>query len=65
MRRLVSANIHRSLSGKHVTNYAQWRSAQDFEAMQRNPECKERMMAAARLAEKFESKLYAVATVHD
>ena len=61
----VSANIHRSLSGKHVTNYAQWRSKQDFEAMQRNPECKEHMMAAARLAEKFEPELYAVASVHD
>ena len=61
----VSANIHRSLSGKHVTNYAQWRSKQDFEAMQRNPECKEHMMASARLSEKFEPELFWVASVHD
>ena len=60
----VSANIHRSLSGKHVANYAQWRSKEDFDAMQRNPECKEHMEAAARLAEKFEPELYAVASVH-
>ena len=61
----VSANNHRSLSGKHVANYAQWRSKEDFEAMQRNPECKEHMMAAGKLAEKFEPELYAVASVHD
>ena len=61
----VSANIHRSFSGTHVTNYAQWRSKEDFEAMQRNPECEEHMMAASRLADKFEPELYAVASVHD
>ena len=33
------------------------------EAMQRNPERKERMMAADELAEKFEPELYAVASV--
>lgn len=32
--------------------------------MQRNPECKEHMMAAGKLAEKFEPELYAVASVH-
>ena len=42
-----------------------WRSKEDFEAMQRNPECREHMMAAGRLAEKFEPELYAVASVHD
>ena len=60
----VSANIHRSLSGRHVTNYAQWRSVEDFEAMQKNPEAKEHMGAAARLAEKFEPELYRVTSVH-
>lgn len=60
----VSANIHRSLSGKHVTNYAQWRSMQDFEAMQRNPQAKEHMSAAAQLADKFEPEVYSVASIH-
>ncbi|MBR1154626.1 hypothetical protein [Bradyrhizobium sp. JYMT SZCCT0428] len=32
---------------------------------QRNPECKEHMMAAGKLAEKFEPELYSVASVHD
>jgi quinol monooxygenase YgiN len=60
----VSANIHKSLSGKHVTNYAQWRSKQDFETMQKNPEAREHMGAAAKLAEKFEPELYTVVSVH-
>ena len=29
----VSANIHRSLDGRRVVNYAQWKSLADFEAM--------------------------------
>lgn len=33
----VSANIHKSLDGKRVVNYAQWRSKDDFDAMMRNP----------------------------
>lgn len=35
------------------------------EAMQRNPERKERMMAAGKLAEKFEPELNAVASVYE
>jgi hypothetical protein len=34
----VSANIHASLDGTQVTNYAQWRSVEEFEAMLANPE---------------------------
>jgi quinol monooxygenase YgiN len=34
----VSANLHRSLDGVKVVNYAQWRSMQDFDAFRANPE---------------------------
>lgn len=34
----ISANIHRSLDGTKVINYAQWASRDDFEASLRNPE---------------------------
>lgn len=34
----VSANIHKSLDGVRVVNYAQWRSREDFEAMSKLPE---------------------------
>ena len=39
----ISANIHRSLDGQRVTNYAQWRSREDFEAMLGNPEAQVHM----------------------
>lgn len=47
----ISANIHRSLDGKKVVNYAQWESMEAFEAMRNNPEAKPHMQAAAALAE--------------
>lgn len=46
----VSANIHRSLDGAKVVNYAQWASKAAFEAMQKNPAAMPHMKAAAALA---------------
>ena len=34
----ISANIHRSLDGTKVINYAQWANREAFEASLRNPE---------------------------
>lgn len=45
----VSANLHRSLDGKRVANYAQWRSRGDFEAMLQDPAAREHMAEARRL----------------
>jgi quinol monooxygenase YgiN len=47
----VSANIHRSLDGKKVVNYAQWESMADFEAMQKDPKARPHMQAAGALAQ--------------
>ena len=47
----VSANIHRSLDGKKVVNYAQWENLAAFEAMRKNPEAMPHMKAAAALAQ--------------
>ena len=41
----ISANVHRSLDGTKVINYAQWASHEAFDAMRHNPE------AAAHLRE--------------
>jgi quinol monooxygenase YgiN len=46
----VSANIHRSLDGNKVINYAQWENQAAFEAMRANPEAIPHMRAAAALA---------------
>jgi heme-degrading monooxygenase HmoA len=56
----VSANIHRSLDGTKVVNYAQWRRLEDFEAMLRDPIAQQHMQAAARLATSVEPHLYEV-----
>jgi heme-degrading monooxygenase HmoA len=59
----VAANIHRSLDGTKVANYAQWRSREDFQAMTTNPEATAHMRRAADLAE-FEPGLYEVVYTH-
>jgi quinol monooxygenase YgiN len=46
----ISANIHTSLDGRHVVNYAQWRSRDAFEAMLRSPDARPHMTRAAALA---------------
>ena len=56
----VSASIHKSYDGTKVVNYAQWRSREDFEAMQKHPKAMPHMAAAARLA-KFDPILCEVA----
>jgi quinol monooxygenase YgiN len=61
----VSANIHRSLDGTRVTNYAQWRSRGAFEAMLQNQEAAEHMGEAASIAERFEPHLYEVSFVDE
>jgi len=61
----VSANIHKSLDGTRVTNYAQWRSRETFEAMLQNQEAAEHMGEAARIAKRFEPHLYEVSFVDE
>jgi heme-degrading monooxygenase HmoA len=46
----LAANIHRSLDGTKVTNYAQWRSREDFQALACNPEAAAHMRRAQELA---------------
>jgi quinol monooxygenase YgiN len=60
----ISANIHKSLDGTKVVNYAQWRRREDFEAMLKNPAAIPHMQEAAALAT-FEPNLYEVAYVDE
>jgi quinol monooxygenase YgiN len=60
----ISANIHKSKDGRHVVNYAQWKSKEDFETMQQVDETKPHMKQAAELAEDFNPILCEVAFVH-
>jgi len=60
----VSANIHKSLDGTRVTNYAQWRSREDFEAIFRNSDVTVHIREAEKLAIAYEPHLYEVAFTH-
>jgi quinol monooxygenase YgiN len=59
----VSAAIHKSLDGTHVVNYAQWRSAADWDAMRQNASAQEHMQAAYAMAD-VEGHLYDVVYSH-
>ena len=62
-RGFVSANLHASLDGTHVANYAQWESEEAYRAMLEDPVCREHMGQALELAS-CEPSLYRVASVH-
>lgn len=55
----ISANIHKSLDGTHVTNYAQWRSLEEFRAIFKNPDVLAHMPAIGKIA-KSDPTLYEV-----
>ena len=58
----ISANIHKSLDGTRVVNYAQWKSGEDFEKMLKNPRAIIHMNAALSIA-KADGSLYKVVFV--
>jgi hypothetical protein len=67
MRRLpgfVSANIHCSLDGTRVANYAQWASKEDFDRMLKNPDAEVHRKQFAAVAKGASPVLYKVTTVH-
>jgi quinol monooxygenase YgiN len=55
----ISANIHKSVDGTRVVNYAQWHKQEDLDAMLRNPEAIPHMKEAASLAQ-YEPHVYTV-----
>ena len=59
----ISANLHKSLDGKRVTNYAQWASVEEYQAVLQNPEVAPHMEEATQLAT-FDAHLYEVSHVH-
>ena len=59
----ISANIHRSVDGVRVTNYAQWRSRADLEAMLRHPAAMPHLKEATELATNVDPHVYEVAEV--
>jgi len=55
----ISANLHRSLDGTKVAMYAQWQSAEHYQAMRENPAALVYLQRAVEIA-KFEPGMYEV-----
>jgi quinol monooxygenase YgiN len=60
-----SANIHVSIDGTRVVNYAQWDSAEAYRAMLEDPTTQQHMAQAAAFAISFDPRLYTVESVHE
>jgi heme-degrading monooxygenase HmoA len=60
----LSARIHRSLDGRKVAVYAQWRSAKEFMALSENADAAAHMRRARSLAS-FERVLYDIVLTHE
>jgi hypothetical protein len=60
----ISANLHKSLDGTKVVNYAQWKSKEAFEKMLKNPTTITHMNAAFSIA-KVDGSLYEVLFVEN
>lgn len=61
----ISANLHLSIDGRHVANYAQWRSRSDYEAASADNEVKAHMERAASVATSFDPIYYELREVID
>lgn len=60
----ISANLHVSLDGTRVVNYAQWRSKEDFERMRSSDSFKEHVKDVEPLIDGFEPALYELRFSH-
>ncbi len=60
----VSASLHLSDDRRHVANYAQWRSKNDYAEARNDPEVQSHMRDAAALASSFEPISYDLIEVH-
>jgi quinol monooxygenase YgiN len=60
----ISANLHTSLDGTRVVNYAQWASEQQYkEALQRT-DVREHLAEATAIADKWDPTLVRVRSIH-
>ncbi len=55
----ISSTLHRSMDGTKVTMYAQWRSAEDYQAMRQDPGPRPLLEEALTIA-KFEPGMYEI-----
>ncbi|MFD7666048.1 antibiotic biosynthesis monooxygenase family protein [Streptomyces sp. NPDC059788] len=60
----VSANLHVSLDGRRVVNYAQWAGEQQYKEALQRPDVREHLTEAAAIAEAYDPTLVRVRSIH-
>jgi quinol monooxygenase YgiN len=65
LRGFHSANLHASLDGSRVVNYAQWASQEAFEVMLDRQDTQEHMKEIMTVADQVEPRLFTVRAVHN
>ncbi len=61
----IAAGLHVNDAQTRIANYSQWRNREDFLAMLRTPEMRERNRQFNALCRAFEPVMYDVAAVYD
>lgn len=59
----IGAGLHVNDAQTRIANYSQWRRREDFQAMLRTPEMRERNRRIAALCSRFEPVMYELAEV--
>jgi quinol monooxygenase YgiN len=59
----IAAGLHVNDAQTRIANYSQWQRREDFQAMLRTPEMRERNRRIAALCSRFEPVMYEVAAV--
>ncbi|GGK64842.1 antibiotic biosynthesis monooxygenase family protein [Nocardia camponoti] len=60
----ISANLHASVDGERVMNYAQWRSQADLQAALADPEVAREIVELGKFATGRDPRFYRVVSVH-
>ncbi|AWD23484.1 antibiotic biosynthesis monooxygenase family protein [Pseudogemmobacter blasticus] len=60
----ISAGLHVNDARTRVCNYSQWQRREDYQAMLRNPEMRERNRHINELSKNFEPVMYEVVTAY-
>ncbi len=61
----IGAGLHMNDAQTRIANYSQWRRREDFQAMLRTPEMRERNRRIAALCSRFEPVMYEVMASYD
>jgi quinol monooxygenase YgiN len=61
----IAAGLHVNDAQTRIANYSQWQRREDFQAMLRTPEMRERNRKISELCKSFEPVMYEVAATFD